>query len=480
MPSSTKSSERLTRQAEEARLRLAAIVQSSNDAILSVDLNGIILSWNAAAEHIFGFSEAEVTGQSITMLVSPELRDEQQRILTRVWRGERVDHFETVRVAKGGKRLDVSLTYSPLRDYTGRLVGASKIVRDITGAKRVVAVLRESEERFRVMADSAPIMLWMSGPDKACTYVNRGWLQFTGRLIEEELGDGWLEGVHPDDQARCLETYVRAFDTREPFSMEYRSRRHDGEYRWVLDNGVPRVATDGSFLGYIGSVIDVTRLKLAEEALSSLSHRLLQALEAERTSIARELHDDFAQRMTLMAIELDALAQALDNGIDLRERIHALYGRAVALGSDLQAVSHHLHSSKLEYVGLASAAAGFCRELSTQHGVTVDFRHEGIPSDLPKPIALGVFRVLQEGLINAVKHAGVRHFSVALSGGFDAIHLEVVDAGIGFDVEAGLTGAGLGLLSMQERLNLIKGRMSIDSRPGQGTSVRVRVPLSID
>jgi PAS domain S-box-containing protein len=466
------------RRAEETQLLLSAIVQSSNDAIISVDLNGIILSWNAAAERIFGWREAEARGQSIKTLVSPELRDEQQRVFERVKGGEQISHYETVRVTKGGKPIDVSMTASPLRDVAGRLVGVSCVVCDVTDARRIDATVRESEERFRIMADGAPMMLWMSGPDKTCNYVNRGFLEFTGRSMEAELGDGWTDGLHPQDLERSVDTYVNAFDRREPFSMEYRLRRHDGEYRWVLVHGAPRVAPDGSFAGYIGSAIDVTRHKLAEEALSSLNHRLLQALEDERRSIARELHDDFAQRMTLMAIELDALGQALGNRVELRDRVHALYGRAVALGSDLQTVSHHLHSSKLEYVGLPVAAAGFCRELSVQHGVTVDFEHEEVPADLPKPIALGVFRVLQEGLTNAVKHANVRHFTVALHGGPGAIHLEVVDDGIGFDLEAAIRRRGLGLLSMQERVNLIKGKMSIETQPGHGTTVRVHVPIN--
>jgi PAS domain S-box-containing protein len=147
------------------------------------------------------------------------------------------------------------------------------VSRDITESKRVEEALRESEERFRLVANSAPVMIWMSGTDKLCTYVNEPWLDFTGRSHEEELGNGWAEGVHPEDSEECLKIYAKAFDSRKPFEMRYRHRRHDGEYRWILDKGVPRFNPDGSFAGYIGSCIDVTERRLAAEAVQKSDER---------------------------------------------------------------------------------------------------------------------------------------------------------------------------------------------------------------
>ena len=156
-------------------------------------------------------------------------------------------------------------------------------------------VLEASEERFRNMADSAPVMIWIVDPERRCTYLNKRWLDFTGRTLQEELGHGWMQGIHPEDYPACLESYVNSFDERQPVELEYRVRRYDGEYRWVYDTGIPRFSSDGTFLGYIGSAIDITERKESEVALQTAHeelHQLKNQLEAENISLQQELQLD--------------------------------------------------------------------------------------------------------------------------------------------------------------------------------------------
>ena len=346
-------------------------------------------------------------------------------------------------------------------------------------AKRAETQLRESEERFRLVANTAPVMIWTAGTDRNCSYVNKTWLDFTGRPLEAELGDGWVEGVHPDDSNRCLQTYTEAFNRRESFEMHYRVRRRDGEYRWVLGYGVPRFNSDGTFAGYIGSCVDITERKHAEESLATIGRRLIEAHEAERTWIGRELHDDINQRLALLAIELDRWSQHASTN-ELTEQVRHARARITEIAEDVQGLSHRLHSSKLDYLGLTTAAKSLCRELSEKTKVEIVFEHAGIPHTLSKEVSLCLFRVLQEGLQNAVKHSGVRSFTVDLQGTEESIELTVADFGNGFAEQEACTGHGLGLISMRERLQLVHGELSVKSQPGAGTTIRARVPLKTD
>jgi PAS domain S-box-containing protein len=344
--------------------------------------------------------------------------------------------------------------------------------------EQAAQVVRESEERFRLVANTAPVMIWMAGTDRLCTYVNQPWLEFTGRPLEAELGNGWVETVHPEDLNSCMHTYTEAFDRRESFQMEYRVRRHDGKYRWVSDIGVPRFNPDHLFAGYIGSATDVTQRKLAEESLADVGRRLIEAHEEERTWIARELHDDVNQRMALLAIELDRWNQQLPpSAVEFHDHIHHASQRLSGIAADIQALSHRLHSSKLEYLGIVAAAKSFCKELSEQHKVEIDFNHTAIPGSVPKEISLCLFRVLQETLQNGVKHSGVQHFKVELCGTEGEIQLTVSDLGVGFDPQDAIHHRGLGLISMRERMLLVSGEISIKSQPGGGTTIHARVPF---
>jgi signal transduction histidine kinase len=242
----------------------------------------------------------------------------------------------------------------------------------------------------------------------------------------------------------------------------------------MLDIGVPRFHKDGSFAGYIGSCIDVTDHKLVEEALTGMTRKLVEAQEQERARIARELHDDINQRLALLAIELEQLQ---DSPSEISHRVQGLRNQTIEISNGLQALSHDLHSSQLEYLGVVAGMKGWCEEFGERQRMQIDCKQD-VRSTLPAEIGICLFRVLQESLHNAAKHSGVKRIEVELKEASSEVHLIVTDSGRGFDVEAVKQGKGLGLTSMRERVRLVNGTIAIESKPMGGTTIHVRVPLA--
>jgi len=354
-------------------------------------------------------------------------------------------------------------------------------VADVTERKKAEQELKESEIRFRVVADTAPVLIWMSGDDKLCTYFNKPWLEFTGRVFEAELGNGWTQGVHPEDLPICLETYNQSFDRREPFRIEYRLRRHDGEHRWISDIGIPRFNADGGFAGFIGSAIDITDQMLAQEALRNVGGRLLEAQDQERCRIARELHDDISQKLALLSMEVVQANRNVNGSPEaMKAELTEIRQHCLDLAHDVQTLSHQLHNPRLDFLGIVGALRAFCKEFSKQYDVSIEFEDKYVPKNLPRNVSLCLFRVAQEALHNAVKYSGVKEFAVELNATADEVQLVVTDAGAGFDAEEAKRNLGLGLLSMQERVHLVHGRFHIESKPGQGTTIIASVPMRRD
>jgi PAS domain S-box-containing protein len=321
----------------------------------------------------------------------------------------------------------------------------------------------------------------MCDPRGEITYLNDRRLAFTGAYPKAGYGRIWAAYVHPDNLKSVLSTVSNGLKTHHPFSMEYRLRRNDGAYRWMLDVASPRVNDDGSFAGYIGSAIDTTDQKLAQQALQKVSGQLIEAQEKERSRIARDLHDDICQRLAVLSIEI-AQASRVSNRTSAatKKSLDAIQKHCSEIANDVQSLSHRLHSSRLDCLGAVTAIRGFCEELAKQHGIDISFSETDVPTDLPNDVSLCLFRVAQEALHNAVKYSGVNQLTLELFGMGGSIQLVVSDAGVGFDVEEAKRNRGLGLVSMQERINLVHGRFFVESKPWEGTTIIAVVPLKAE
>jgi signal transduction histidine kinase len=255
--------------------------------------------------------------------------------------------------------------------------------------------------------------------------------------------------------------------------------RADGTHRWVSARGEAHREPTGRIVRLRGTVQDITERKLAEEALSTVNGRLIEAQESERARIARDLHDDIGQRLALLAMALQQAKRLLPDfsGSEASECLDALQKQTTEIIGDVHALSHELHPPRLLHLGVVAAMRGFCEELSGQNSAEIEFRDDDVPGSVPPDVSLCLFRVLQEALHNAVRHSQARHFDVHLRGTGDAVALTVRDEGVGFDVDEANRGVGLGLTSMKERLKLVGGELSIESQSTRGTMVLARAPV---
>lgn len=251
----------------DANACLAAMFEAAGIGIALIDMQGRLFRCNPAFRILLARGADELHQKPFDDCAHPDDVAINRELFRELARGER-DHYEVQQryVSSTGETKWVRLTMSLVRTPRAIPHFAIGMVEDITESKRNEEALRESEERFRSLADSAPVLIWMSGPDKKGIYFNRSWLDFMGHTLEQELGDGWLDSVHPDDRESGLGPCTAAFMQRTRFRTMFRLRRADGEYRWMLDTGIPRFAPDGTFLGFIGSCVDLTAIKSAQDA----------------------------------------------------------------------------------------------------------------------------------------------------------------------------------------------------------------------
>jgi PAS domain S-box-containing protein len=468
----------------EARLRLATIVESSDDAIIGEDTHGIITDWNQGAERLYGYSAIEAIGKPVSILIPTHRSNDSSEIARRIEDRESVRHYETVRQKKDGTDIEVSLTVSPIIDSESRIIGISTIGRDITERKRAQNALRESEDKLQLLLDSTAEAIYGLDLNGRCTFCNPACLRALGyERVDELIGKNMHDLIHhthadgtlfPAEDCPIFQVFRTGEGIHAEDEVLWRANKTSfpAEY-WSYPQ-----RREQEVVGAVVAFVDITQRKLTEAALASVSRRLIDAQEQERTRIARELHDDVGQRLAMLAVELEQVCQGPADLLLVRSRVGELQKQTSEIASDVQNLSHELHSAKLEYLGIASAMKAFCNEFGDQAKVEIDFRTHDVPNPLSPDISLCLFRVLQEALHNSAKHSGALRVEVGLWGASNEIHLAVRDSGEGFDSEALKRSQGLGLISMEERLKLVKGSFSIESQPTRGTTIHARVPFS--
>jgi signal transduction histidine kinase len=274
-----------------------------------------------------------------------------------------------------------------------------------------------------------------------------------------------------------IELARKTMRTGQATEGEWRTIWPDGSVHWIAGRGQLLRDESGEPSRMVGVNIDITERKRAEEALSGMTRKLVEAQEQERSRIARELHDDITQRLALLAMEIgQVLEYRAEMSPELRKRVHELSKTAREISSDIQSLSHELHSSSLEFLGLEAGMRSWCKEFGERQKLQIAFQSHNVPR-LPREISLCLFRVLQEALQNAAKHSGAKQIAVQLAENSGEIHLIVSDSGKGFKIIASEQSRGLGLTSMQERVRLVGGSFVIDSKLEAGTTIHVRAPV---
>jgi len=506
------------KEAERANSLLAAIVGSSGDAIISKNLEGLITSWNKGAEQLFGHVAEEAVGKDITLIIPDDRRYEETMILEQLKQGERVETFETVRIHKDGSLLDISLTASPIKDSAGRIVGASKVSRDITQRKLVERALRESEERFRAIVDTTPECVKLVSSEGILLHMNPPGLTMVGADCPEKVvGKSVYDLIALQDRDR-FRTFNERVCRGERNSLEFSMVGLDGVSHRMESHAAPLRLADGRVV-QLGVTRDITerarvqeQLRKSEEQLRSLandlerqvrsrtqeleqrnaevlqqseqlrelSNRLLQTQDAERRHIARELHDSAGQIIAALGMNIASMNQYATTNPVLSNTLADSEGLIRQLGKEIRTTSYLLHPPLLDESGLSEAIRWYIHGLEERSGLSIDLNIADDFGRLSDEMELAVFRVVQECLTNIHRHSGSKTATIRLSreGGIVALEIEDKGRGIPADKLDGIRGhrSGVGITGMRERVRHLNGSMEIHSN-GTGTKISVAWPL---
>jgi PAS domain S-box-containing protein len=448
--------------------------------VTHADLDGRWLKVPPRFCALVGYSEDELRRAYFKDVSHPKDLAVNRTETERLIRGE-IQSFELEQrlIHRDGHPIWMYINSSIVSDTNGQPVHFLTYIRDISERKQAELALSESEQRFRNMSDTAPVHIWMSGTDKGCSYVNQAWLTFVGKELEQEVGDGWAQGIHPVDRGRCLKSYFAAFDARKRFTLEYFHRRFDGEYRMVLSTGVPRFTPDGTFIGYIGSVIDITEVKLAERKLQKLMGEMINLQEEERRRIAAELHDSLGQSLVIIKHRSMLCLREFAGSDRISEQLEEISSTATAAIDELHEIAHNLRPYELDRLGLVKAIESMITKLGTSLAMQLSADLDPIDGLLPPAAETTVYRIVQEGLSNVVKHANAGKAFVGIKKVQDSLVISVSDNGIGIRREygEGETRGGFGLAGIAERARMLGGSCVIESQPESGTTLTVKIEL---
>lgn len=455
---------------------------------------------------MFGYAADELLGSSLDELIVPAtLAASAADCANRLQRGERLE-IETIRRCKDGTEVHVSLLAVPVTAAGGAHVANCAIFRDITERKLAEEQLLESEARFRAIADTAPVMIWTTGTDGLCNYFNKPWLDFTGRTMQEEVATGWTQGVHPDDLQSLFDSYWPKFHARNPFRMEYRLRRVDGEYRWVIESGVPRYTGAGEFAGYIGSNIDVTDIKHAEEEREKLRQLQAELSRMDRLATVGELAAALAHELNQPITGIGTSASAcirwmnraapdMTSASDAAARIVRDVARAAGIMDRLRSL-YMRGSPQREPVDLNRMIREMIVMLrETAHRSSVSIRADldiALPTTTADRVQLQqVLMNLMLNAIEAMKDTGGELTVTSKSTDDDQSLVSVSDAGIGLPAEhAGRIfeaffttkphGTGMGLSLSRRIIESHGGRLWASANTGRGATFQFSLPRDME
>lgn len=489
------------RKAAEARDRLASIVEHSHDAVIGKDLDGTIISWNTAAQRIYGYTAQEAVGRSIEMLIPDDRKDELQSIFSAIRDGRAVEQLETKRVRKDGTLVDVLVTVSPIRNSNGEVTGASSIAHDLRGRLEAERALRESEERLRLAKEAAGLGIHDYDPQSGSISWDGQVRDLWGIGPEEEVSfELFMNGIHPDDREPTQAAINRSLDPAGDgcYYAEYRvQHRTDGKTRWVAATGQVSFE-DRAPVRLVGTVQEITKRREAELQLEEWADRLEERV-AERTAMAEKRAADLR---ALSAQITDAeqrarrqLAEILHD--DLQQLLAAAKMRIpqdgeIASGDELQTVADLLDQALkrsrsliselsppvLHQGTLSDAFQWLGRHMGETHGLEVEVRCGPKLEQLDESCRTMLFNAVKELLFNVVKHAKTRQAVLEVAQHGDELRVEVKDDGEGFDPAVAFENRdGFGLFSIRERVDGYGGRLHVETSPGKGACFSIELPV---